>query len=166
MTPPVSFRSWAQRWRHLGARDRRAMVWGGIVLVLALLWGVALGPAVATLREAPAQIAAERATLERIKAMAHEARALQPTTSSGSGSAMDRLREASDALAEQVQISTQGNLLVVNVSDVQPEALGAWLAGVRKTAHLKPSEASLRVSASGGWSGTVTFQVVDPVVEN
>ena len=61
---------WMQRWQQLGERDRRAIAWGATLLGLALLWWLALAPAIATLREAPARIATERATVQRIKDMA------------------------------------------------------------------------------------------------
>ena len=38
---------WMQRWQQLGERDRRAIAWGATLLGLALLWWLALAPAIA-----------------------------------------------------------------------------------------------------------------------
>ena len=154
---------WMQRWQQLGERDRRAIAWGATLLGLALLWWLALAPAIATLREAQARIATERATVQRLKDMAQEAQSLQSQARApGEASALDRLRQASAGLGERAQITPQGDTLLVTLAAVTADEWTRWLAQVRLNAQLKPSQVRLRAAPDGTWSGTLVFAAGAP----
>lgn len=149
---------WMQRWQQLGERDRRAIAWGASLLGLALLWWLALAPAINTLREAPARIATERATVQRLKGMAQEAQSLQgQVRAPGEASALDQLRQASAGLGDRAQVTIQGDTVLVTLVAVTAEEWAPWLAQVRLNAQLKPSQVRLRAAPDGTWSGTLVF---------
>ena len=54
------------RWAALGAREQRGLALAGTVLAAALLWSVALAPALRTLKTAETQSAQLGATAERM----------------------------------------------------------------------------------------------------
>ncbi|WP_225981021.1 type II secretion system protein GspM, partial [Paracidovorax avenae] len=56
------------RWKTLAPREQSLVLAAGTVVAVALLWWVALAPALRTLREAPAQHAALDAQLQRMQA--------------------------------------------------------------------------------------------------
>ena len=49
----------------LAARDRRALAWGGAILLPALVWTLGVAPYLGALREAQARLEQDRATLRR-----------------------------------------------------------------------------------------------------
>lgn len=152
-----------QRWQQLGERDRRALGWGAMLLGLALLWWLALAPAIATWREAPARIAAERATLQRLKDMAQEAQTLQAQARApGDTPALDRLRQVSATLGDRAQLTAQGDTVLVTLAAVSAPEWTTWLADVRLNAQLKPSQVRLRAAPDGTWSGTLVFAASAP----
>ncbi|WP_225976039.1 type II secretion system protein GspM, partial [Paracidovorax avenae] len=65
------------RWKTLAPREQSLVLAAGTVVAVALLWWVALAPALRTLREAPAQHAALDAQLQRMQALQSEALQLQ-----------------------------------------------------------------------------------------
>ncbi len=163
MNQPAKPNPLLQRWQQLGERDRRAIAWGAALLGLALLWWLALAPAIATWREAPARIATERATLQRLKDMAQEAQTLQAQARApGDTPALDRLRQFSTTLGERAQIAAQGDSVVVTLTAVPATEWTPWLAQVRLNAQLKPSQVSMRAAPDGTWSGTLVFAANAP----
>jgi general secretion pathway protein M len=152
-----------QQWQQLGPRDRRALLWCGALVALALLWWVALAPAISTWRQAPARIDSAQQTLLRLQDMAQEAQALQSQAREpGAGTPLERLRQASTMLGSAADINAQGDALVVSVIGVKPEALSSWLAQVRLNARLKPAQVRWQAADDGLWSGTVVFATGAP----
>jgi hypothetical protein len=88
VSPRLSLDRLVDRTRALSARDRRALVIGAVVLVPALLWTAVMRPYVRTLGDYRDRLAAERALLEREKAVLEEVPMLPA-----------RLEEARSALA-------------------------------------------------------------------
>lgn len=163
MSNKQRLQAWTQRWQQLGERDRRAIGWGSGLVGLALLWWVALAPALATWRDAPSRIAAERATLQRLKNQAQEAQTLQAQARAPSeASAFDRLRQASAALGDSVQLTPQGDTVLATLTAVPAERWTPWLAQVRLNAQLKPAQVRLRAAPDGSWSGTLVFAATAP----
>ena len=68
-----------ERWARLETRERRMVLAAGSLILLALLWWVAVQPALRTTREAPLQIARLESSLQQMRAMAAEAEQLRGT---------------------------------------------------------------------------------------
>ena len=66
-----------QRWQQLSPRERVLLRVGGGILLLALLWLLAMAPALQTLREAPQRKAELDRQLIQMRHLQEQARALQ-----------------------------------------------------------------------------------------
>eukprot|EP01036_Dinobryon_divergens_P043684 gene43684-58187_t len=86
------------RWKALAPREQNLVLAAGTVVALALLWWVAVAPALGTLRAAPARHAALDAQLQRMQGLQAEAQQLQATPATSPGDAVGALRFAAAAL--------------------------------------------------------------------
>jgi general secretion pathway protein M len=146
-----------QRWRELAGREQRLVLLTLVVLGLALVWWLAVAPALAILKAAPGQhqmLDAQLAQMQRLQAQAKVLQA-QPALS---GDESRRVLEASlKPLGAAAQMSSQGDRLTVTFKDISADALAQWLATARQNAHAVPSEAHWVRTPSAHWSGTVAM---------
>lgn len=147
-----------QWWRALPARERRLLLLAGGVLGLALLWWLALAPALGTLRSAPAQIEAAEAQLRAMQRLAAEVTELRNTPPVNSEQAAAALRAATERLGEQAKLSLQGDRAVLTLNGVATGQLRDWLAEARSGARARPVEASL-LRSGNGFSGTLVVAI-------
>ena len=147
-----------QWWRSLPGRERRLLGVAGGVLGLALLWWLALAPALGTLRSAPAEIETAEAQLRAMQRLAAEVTELRSTPPVNSEQAAAALRAATERLGEQARLSLQGDRAVLTLNGVGTSQLRDWLAEARSGARARPVEASLLRSGSG-FSGTLVVAI-------
>ena len=145
-------------WRTLPARDRRLLMWAAALLCAALLWWLALQPALRTLRSAPAQIEAAEAQLRAMQRLAAEADELRSTPPVSGEQAAAALRAATERLGEQAKLSLQGDRAVLTLNGVATGQLRDWLAEARSGARARPVEASL-LRSGAGFSGTLVVAI-------
>lgn len=143
-------------WSGLAVRERRMVTLAGLVLGLALVWAVAVGPALRTLRTAPAQLDQLDAQLQTMQRLALEARELRNLPPVNLAQSAEALKAASDRLGEGAKLNVQGDRAVLTVSNLGTQALRDWLAEVRSGARARPLEANLTRGASG-YSGTIVL---------
>jgi general secretion pathway protein M len=149
---------WQSWWRGLGARERRAVVFAGMLLAAALLWLLALAPALRTLARVPAQIDAAEVQLQAMQRLAAEARELRSATPVAPEQAGAALRAATERLGEAARLALQGDRAVLTVNGVSGSALRDWLAEARSGARARPVEVSLTRGANG-LSGTLVLAI-------
>jgi len=140
----------------LGARDRRAMLWGLAILVPSLGWVYALRPFRAALSDARDQVAVEREALARERSAILEASrnpARQRTADSAMHATEPRLFAGSNDVAASAE-------LVAYLGDVAHDAR-IWLAdaATRPAAALADGVRALRVEvrAESDFEGLLTF---------
>lgn len=160
--PPVASRL-AERWNtslaRLAPRERLAMTLALWTMGLALLWWLALAPALSTLRQAPARHAQLDAQLAQMQHLAATATALQ---SSGAAQAPRRdealraLETATAALGSGARLTVLGDQATLTLRAAPPQALAQWLAQARVNARVMPREAKLTRDASG-WNGNLVL---------
>lgn len=137
-TPHPSF------WQRLQPRERRAVGLGIGLCTAALLWWVALQPALATLRQANAQHAQLDTQLARMRALAEQARQWQAQPAQGRDDSLRALENATQRLlGTTARLAVVGDQATVTLNGTGPEPLAQWLADVRTNARLTPSEAQL-----------------------
>ena len=145
----------------MAPRERQAVLVAIWIVGLALLWWIALGPALSTLRQAPTRQAAVDAQLNqmlRMAATAEQVRAQNSTPPPTRRGAQAAIESATTALGAQAQVSVQGDRAILTLRGVPPEALAQWLSQVRVNARLLPIEAQVqRQGAPGGWAGQITL---------
>lgn len=166
------------RWATLEARERRMVVAAVTLVALALLWWIALAPALRTLAAAPAEHAQLDAQLQQMATLQNRAKALQSQPRLNRDDAMRALESSvRDGLgANNAQLMTAGGdgAATVSLRSVPAGTIAQWLSQARGNAHAVPREAHLtRVPAAapaptaGGkntpatpqirWDGTVVM---------
>lgn len=130
------------------------------VLFVALIWWVALKPALTTLRGANAQHAQLQSELATMQSLAAQARQLQAQPRLGRDERLRALEVATTQhLGNQGKLSVVGEQVNVTLQAAPPQALALWLADLRVNARLTPTETRLtRASgAAPAWQGSLAF---------
>ena len=152
------------RWAATAPRERR-LVTGALALVaLALLWWIALAPALRTLAAAPAEHARLDAQLQRMATLRAQAQALQAQPRTSRDDALGALEAASrQSLGASAQLLAAGGGEGVGITlrAAPADALAQWLAQARGNAHAVPREAHLTraqgsAAAAPGAAGVTT----------
>jgi general secretion pathway protein M len=146
------------RWAGLAPRER-ALAGGAAALVaVALLWWVALAPALATLRTADAQHRTLDNQLQHMRRLQSQARAMQSQPRQNHDEAMRQLEAAiRQQLGVTARYSIAGERVTITLTNTPAQALAQWLTQVRSNARAIPGEARLNRNAAGGWDGTLVL---------
>ena len=146
------------RWESLAPREKTLAGGAAAILAAALLWLVAIGPALGTLRSAEEQHRILDAQLQRMRSLQAQAQALQAQPKQNHDEAL-RLLELSvrQQLGTSARTMIAGERVTVTLSATPPDTLAQWLAQARANARALPSEAHLTRNASGLWEGTVVL---------
>jgi len=153
----------------LAPRERRALGVAAAVVAMALLWWLALAPALATLRQAPEQHIKLDAELQHLQTLAAQAQALQSQPPLGRDDALRALETATQRhLGADAKLNAVGDQATATFKTAEATALAQWLAEVRINARTVPAE--LRLSAAtpsataataaarpGVWQGSAVF---------
>ncbi|MDB5851588.1 MAG: ral secretion pathway protein GspM [Rhodoferax sp.] len=154
------------QWDRLAPRERRSVAAALALVAIALLWWVALAPALRTLRGAEAQHQLLDAQLQTMHRLQAEAQALQAQPKLGFEEAL-RALEASvrQRFGTTAQLSVVGDRATVTLKGASADALAQWLAQARINARALPAEARLQrspgaVPATGPtWDGTLVMSL-------
>jgi len=145
-----------QRFDALEARERRVVLLLGWLIGLALLWWIALAPALKTLRATPA----ERERLEQsqleMQAQAAEVQALRAVPAVSATQARQALEAACARLGAGAQLQISGGRAVIQLRELRAEELSALLSEARSAARAPAVEAQLQRGPTG-YSGTLTL---------
>jgi general secretion pathway protein M len=160
----------AQRWASLAAREKMMVISAGLVVGLALLWWVALAPALQTLRAANAQHAQADAQLQSMRLLAAEATALRGQRVLGYEESLRNLESSvKQTFGAGATLSVSDARASLTLKGVSADALAQWLSQARINARVVPSEARLQRSnlgvgaaASTASSATATAATVSP----
>lgn len=148
-SPTTATTALRERWQGLAPREQTLVLAAGGLVALALLWWVAVAPALATLRTAPARHAELDAQLQRMQSLQTEAQQLQAAPRTGAGDAVGALRTAlNQRLGNTAQLNVVGDRATVTLKGVPADALAQWLAQARSNARAAPVEARLVRSAA------------------
>lgn len=145
------------RWRTVSPREQRLLMLALGVVALALLWWLAMAPALAVRKAAPGQhlaLDAQNQQMQRLQAKALALRALPVVSADDARSA---LQASLKPLGASAQMVVQVERATVTLKGAAPDALAQWLAVARQNARTVPSEAHLTRNAAGAWDGTVVF---------
>lgn len=126
------------RWRTVSPREQRLLMLALGVVVLALMWWVAMAPALAVRKAAPGQhlaLDAQNQQMQRLQAQALALRAL-PVVSADD--ARRALESSLTSLGAGAQMVVQVERATVTLKGVSPDALAQWLAVARQNARTVP----------------------------
>lgn len=145
----------------LPPRQQKALRLAAWVVGLALLWWVALAPAVSTLRQARAQHAELDKALGQMQELAASADIIrtQNATPVPAPEVVRRaLEQATGGLGAGAQLAHQGDRVTVTLRDIPATALAQWLQQVRVNARVVPVQVQLqRSSNTPSWTGQVVL---------
>lgn len=146
------------RFAALAPREQAMVAAAGAVVLLALLWWLALAPALATLRTAGDQHRLLDAQLQQMQRLQVQAKAMQAQPKLDPDQAMRQLEDAiHQQLGTSARYSIAGDRVTVTLTNTQAPALAQWLTQVRTNARALPGEARLTRNATGGWDGTLVL---------
>ncbi|ABM59246.1 type II secretion system protein GspM [Verminephrobacter eiseniae] len=149
MPPPTLRTALRQHWKTLAPRERSLVLAAAGLVTLALLWWLAIAPALATLRTAPARHATLDMQLQHMHRLQAEAQQLQAAPRSSPGDTVGALRAAlAQQLGRSAQVSVQGAHANVTLQGACADALAQWLAQARSNAHANTLQARLTRSAA------------------
>ena len=146
------------RWRSVSPREQRLVMLAGVLTGLALLWWLALAPALTVLKAAPAQHVALDAQLQQMQRLQAQAKALQAQPVLSVDNARLALESALKPLGAGAQMTVQLDRVTV-LKAVPANALAQWLATVRQNAHTAPVEAHLVRNPAGSWDGSLVLNL-------
>ncbi|MEB0055322.1 type II secretion system protein GspM [Variovorax sp. LG9.2] len=147
---------WQAWWPDLPPREQRLVIIAATVVALALLWWVALAPALRTLASAPAEHAQLDAQLQQMTTLQTQARALQSQPRSNRDDALRALETSvRQSLGANAQLQTAGanEGVTVQVRAAPAEGLAQWFGQARSNARAVPREAHLTRAPGGSGSG-------------
>jgi general secretion pathway protein M len=144
------------RWNGLAAREKTLAAAAGGLVALALLWWIALAPALATLRSAEAQHRTLDGQLQVMLRLQAQAKAMQAQPKQTHDEALRVLELAiRQQLGVTARYSIAGDRVTINLTATPAPALAQWLTQARVNAHALPGEARLSRNVAGGWDGTL-----------
>lgn len=144
-------------WRQLKLRERRLILAAFWLIVAALLWWLAIAPAVKTIKEAPAQHRALDAQLQNMRALSAEAKNLQSQPKLGLDEAQKALQSAvTQRFGTTAQLNLTGERANLTLKNAPPQELALWLTQARVNARALPTEAKLNRNGDL-WDGTLVL---------
>lgn len=150
------------RFAALGLREQRWWRLAVGVLVLVLLLGVGVLPAVRSLRASPQAQQQATAQLQVLQQQQLRAQVLQARPVLAQAAAIESLQASSSLLGGNAEISVGDQRVNLVLRATPASALAEWLARARAEAHAVPIEARLtREGPAEGalWSGTLVMSL-------
>ncbi len=151
-----------ERWRRASPREQRMLLLAVGVVLLALLWWVALSPALKVLKTAPLQHLALDAQNQHMQGLKAQALALRAQPLMSAEQARSALEASLKPLGDSAQMVVQVDRVTVTLKAVAPDELAQWLTTARQDARIVPAEARLMRNATGNWDGTVVLHLPAP----
>lgn len=154
------------RWQALAPREQHLLRAAALLVALALLWWLALAPALQTLRSAPARHAALDAQLQHMHALQTEAEALKNTPRADPDNALRALQTSvTERLGPSARLALSGERATLTLKNTPADTLALWLLQARSNAKAVPQEAhwvrssTVAVPAQPGahWDGTLVL---------
>ena len=146
------------RWRNVSPREQRLLLLALGAVALALVWWVAVAPALAVLKTAPQQHAVLDAQLQQMQRLQAQATSLRAQPVVPADDARQALEASLKPLGASAQMVVQVERVTVTLKAAAPDALAQWLATARQNARTLPTEARLTRNAAGAWDGVVVLQ--------
>jgi general secretion pathway protein M len=164
--------AWAQR----NPREQQLLSLLGLLVCAAVLWLVALAPALQTMREAPARQASLDSQTQALRALQAEALSLKKPTAITRNEATRWLESSvAQTLGSGARISVQADRATLSLQATPAAELTRWLSQAREQALALPVQAQLQQAtpASGSaktpppadtdvgvrWNGTLVLSL-------
>lgn len=131
-------------WQALAPREQNLLRAAAVLVAAALLWWLALAPALSTLRTAPARHASLDAQLQRMLALQAQAQQLKDAPRADPDSAVRALQSSvTEHLGPNARLAVAGERATLTLQGTPANALATWLVQARSNAHSVPQEVHL-----------------------
>lgn len=148
----------SQQWDALPLRQRMLASTAAGVIGLAVLWSLAVQPALTTLKTAPREIAQVDADLQQMQRFAAEARELRAAPPLSGAQSVAALRAATERLGNTAKLTLVGDRATVTLTGADAATVTSWLSEVRAGARARVIEAQLSRSGTG-YTGSIVLAV-------
>ena len=148
-----------ERWQALASRERQWLLGAALLVLAALVWWLAISPALLTLRSAASQRLLLDAQLQQMQSLQAQAKALQAQPRIAADEARRLLDASVKSFGPAAQLQLVGERAVVSFKGASADALAQWMLQVRLNVRAVGSEARLLRGANGSWDGTVTLNL-------
>lgn len=157
------------RWQALAPREQHLVRAAALLIALALLWWLALAPALHTLRSAPARHAALDAQLQQMHALQTEAEALKNAPRADPDNVLRALQASvTERLGPSARLALSGDRATLTIKNTAADALSLWLVQARSNGKAVPQEAhwvrsntsatpANPAQSSAHWDGTLVL---------
>ena len=145
------------RWQGLSARERLLV---RVFLGLFGVWlfvSIAITPAIRTLNSAEQQRAEVAQQAVHMRSLKQRAQELQKTKPLSREESLRNLQSFTPTGNPALQMTVQGNRVLVNLNNLSASQLAAWLAQARSHAQALPDEVHITRSATTAWDGQIIF---------
>jgi general secretion pathway protein M len=144
------------RWDLLAAREKVMVAGAASVIALALVWWIAIAPALATLRAADAQHRTLDAELQQMLRLQAQAQTMLGQPKQTQDEAMRLLELAiRQHLGIAARYAIQGERVTLTLTAAPSQAIAQWLTQARVNARALPNEVRLARNPAGGWDGSI-----------
>lgn len=145
------------RFAALAPREKMMVAAAAVVIAIGLVWLLAIGPALATLRSAEEQRRSLDTQLQQMIALRAQAQSMQSQPKQNRAEAVRQLELSVRQLGPTGRLVVAGDRATVTLTGTSADALAQWLVQARTAAHALPGEAHLTRGANGAWEGTLVL---------
>ena len=145
------------RWNVLARREQQAVLMALTLVLGALLWWLALAPALSTLRSAPQQLRLLETQLEQMQRLQQQAKTFQAQPVLTLAESRRLLEASVKTLGPNAQLTVVGERVTLTLKGASADAVAQWLTQARLTARVSPTEARLVRNAAGTWDGAMVL---------
>ena len=132
-------------WAARAPRERRLLAVAAVLLGAALVWQVAIAPALQTWHDAPAKQAALDTQTTHMLRLQAQAKGLQTNAPLARTAALQQLESsAAQWLGPEARVSLQGEQVRITVKAATAEGLSRWMTQARSQAQALPVQAQLQ----------------------
>ena len=153
------------RWRGLNQREQTLVSRAALLVGLALIWWIAVAPALNTLRQSDDQQRSLDVQLQKMQILQSQAQALQSQPKISRDESLRALdASVKQSLGGSAQLNAVGDRVTITLRNTPAEALAQWLTEARVNARAIPGEARLvrNLASPAGppvWDGTLVMSV-------
>ncbi len=145
------------RWAALASRERVLVGSAATLIFVAVLWWVAISPALTQISTARAAAPALDAQWQLMRAQAQEAASLKSQRQLGYDESLRSLETSVKSLGAGAALSVNEARATITLKGVSGDALAQWLAQARANARLVPSELRLQKSTASAATATAAL---------
>ena len=144
------------RWQGLSARERLLVSVFFSLLVIWLFVSIAISPAMRTLNSAEQQRAEVAQQVAQMRALQQRAQELQKTKPLSRDESIRGLQSITPAGNPALQMTIQGDRVLVQLKNLSASQLATWLAQARSNAQALPDEVHISRSTSSSVSASTS----------